>query len=252
MSECQRERVEMTDRGSLSELANDVGCGSEREFGAVSGEEFGGGVDECFADIDGESGFAESAGDEFEFSGVGADVAGREDARSAGLHELIDGDLVFVEVESPFFDRAEVGDETEVADDGVDFEGGFGFGPVIKDDGASDLMVTFDGFDFVEEHDACGGLHHFFDAVFVSAEFIAAVDEGLLGGDASEHVGPIDGGVSPAEDEDAFTGEVVDAFDEVGETTTEPLICVVDGYGSGREGTDAGRDEDDAGFVFAA
>ena len=73
------------------------------------------------------------------------------------------------------------------------------FSAVVIYGGQLDAGVAADGFEFAEEDDAGGGVFQLLDGVFVGAEGVATVNEGLLRGDWSQGVGPIDGAIPPTD-----------------------------------------------------
>lgn len=83
----------------------------------------GAGIDDRVDGVGGHGGFGEALQDEFEFAGVGCDIADREDAACAGFAGGGgDGDVVLGEVEPPGGDGAEVHREAEEGEQDVGFE----------------------------------------------------------------------------------------------------------------------------------
>ncbi len=122
----------------------------------MAGEEFGVGVEAGFGVADGDGGFAEAGGDEFELGFgffEGGDIADGEDAAKSRLHHVIDADGGLFDFDGPFLDRAQRTDEAELDEDGVDINFApldVGFVVIVDEVDAGDVAVVRDkrGFRF--------------------------------------------------------------------------------------------------------
>src|SRR5207253_3006146 len=149
-------------------------------IGRMSRLDFRRRVDEMHRVVHGDRGLGRAGGDELELARVGDDVPGREDAGDVGGHRLRHLDLALLDLEPPFGDGAERGDEAELRDDAIDGHALLLLRLVVDDRRTLDPVAAVDLLqlpDRAQLHLSRGGqLLHLLDRRGVGAEPVAAVD----------------------------------------------------------------------------
>jgi hypothetical protein len=219
-------------------------------FGAVAGEDAGGGVDVVLGVIDGGAGFAEAGGDELELAGISGGVAGGVDTRTAAAHRRIHRDGDAMQLYLPIAQRAGGTFETDVDQNRIHIERLLVFASIVIDNDLLDMPLARNGFELVESEDVHGRVMQFFDRSLVSSKRIAAMDERDGIGDTVERVGPIDGTIAAADDEEIFAAEIFGTGDRVINSAALEVCSGFDIQPLGLKRPDAGGDEDRAGEMF--
>src|SRR6185369_14659523 len=193
---------------------------------------------------------AEPGGDELQLARVADEVAGREHARQVRLHLLAHLERVALDREPPGLEGPKIGDEAEVHDHVVHRHRGLFLVAVVVDDRALDLAVALERLELVERHHAAAGGVELVDAVFMSAELVAPMDERQLRGERLQVQRPVDRRVAAAQQQHATVAEDV----EPGEHVVEAVALEARERGVGqlarREVADAGGQDHGLGLVL--
>ncbi|MNM75379.1 hypothetical protein D3C81_871630 [compost metagenome] len=159
--------------------------------------------------------FAKSYRNEVQFAGICRNVTRGKDAGNRAFHPRIDDNGVAFDVEAPFSDRSQGGDEPKIDDNVVhgDLLGFFRLYVCQCD--ALDSLVAMQLRDFRRCNDLHPGSHQLLNAMLMRPEFVAAVDQRNLLGDRLQHQRPVDSGITAAADQNFLPAVPVHVTDEI-------------------------------------